>query len=194
MRRVFSKLNVFRRKGHVALPTEAEELKCLDRAIRDMTFFENSPKIGSISKHPLYSIALDIKPNLTETEDLHKNFIFLHDALHRNLEEYTAKIHNKLSVNDEDDLVAVESTMTDDNVNSIPNPTNKESQEQNRETVFRLTLSQHYFKALEDQVLQSEVSREQAAQKLHTLVDCLLVGTSSERLNGGFCCWSPCCK
>lgn len=176
MRRTLPALKLFGKK--VILPTEAAEFALLDRAITDMALLEDLPNVTSHS-HPLASIRQQVKPPLSiittpalssssSIAPIQAQLQHVQQILSQECTSYHEKIQGKLFLTKEEEEAA------------------GLAWQQDKETYFRLLLSQSYFKSMETLVNREEVNVEVMSSRMRRLVDSVLVGTSSERLQGKY--------
>ncbi len=192
MRRFFSKLSIFGRKANKAAISENVEKNLIDTIIRDIGILENA----TTKKHPLQSVASSIKPKI-DAENLPLSFAVVQDMIGKELDVFINKIDKTLPV-DEPSLLDSISPVLNDSDSSRNQVVLSEGgvaskmlgkltleQQHHKEAVFRLTFGRLYFKALEEIInIYPELTKDQASRNLKSLVDCILLGTSSERVQG----------
>lgn len=212
MRQALSK--IFRRTNKKPTPaalSETVEKNFIEYALRDMAIFENGPSVascnnimmGDLTSHPLRLVARNIKTKVLDNDNLSEKFALLQNVLQQELELYSSKLNKQLPIDDESLIQSLPSLLVTENKTSSSSSSSSGSVDSsggvmmsmlrkltdedrlNKETVFRLTLGQHYFKTLEELVNQQpELSKNSVTKKFSSLVDCILLGTSTERVQG----------
>ena len=162
-------------------PKYLHEMSCINSLMKDIQYIE-SIDMNSSAYSTLYDISSLLKKQLTVAENIQKRsllekFQLLDEYIKIELEQYQCN-----QIEPKDSPTTIQSSLSD---------IEKQEIERKKAIYFRLEMMKTYLQSLEKAIKNKDISDEMC-QKIQDVsywrrfLDCLLLGTSSERVKGKF--------